>query len=614
MKRLIFVLILNFILASYFAQQLLFATCPDCPHQLNNLTLTVTPTLMDVNDNGDQVYCLAVAGNCDAPVINAEMVAGEPAWTLSTEVAFADNNVTGIALPTLSQRGTANLTSYSARWGYEITLPQSLASIPLSITFNASLTATVYNADNTVAHTYQGTVSVNITLERSSTDVTPKPCTDICEPIECDECVAASEPDATCPVETSATNAALGGQGTMIFATAANMRIQNFSHNQGQAEATLDYIIDDQDAAKLGVDLNFRQDNKFGNGVKFIRTAETKKNIVTKKPKFITVELLQYGPILFKEPKRLVYDATDAEPNKSYRFSIPLFLPELNTGNYNWQARLIKEYEDGTSESLDVMGRQGFFNSQASALSTGWVFGLTPKLQADGDDVLFLYQGMHKFRKDGKKWIAPKTYDMSDYQLTGDWKRGFELTSKDKTVRKFDTRVRIVSVTKADGNFVLYKYDSFENHLVQKSLSSGEVTNFIYDDATGYLREVISPQNKKTQFEQDEKGRIVKVTFPDPDDDGPLSPNILRFAYDNEGLLTSIIRPNGAETKYEYDHAKRLSKITYPDGRVESFICPITAGIVDTKNGEGTKDKPAKLIPTNSIFNTEIVVGTCEKI
>jgi YD repeat-containing protein len=74
--------------------------------------------------------------------------------------------------------------------------------------------------------------------------------------------------------------------------------------------------------------------------------------------------------------------------------------------------------------------------------------------------------------------------------------------------------------------------------------------------------------------------------------------------YDKDGLLTLIIRPNGAETKYEYDHAKRLSKITHPDGRVESFICPITAGIVDTQNGEGTKDKPAKLVPTDSIAGT----------
>ncbi|MDR0390499.1 MAG: hypothetical protein LBH59_01225, partial [Planctomycetaceae bacterium] len=56
----------------------------------------------------------------------------------------------------------------------------------------------------------------------------------------------------------------------------------------------------------------------------------------------------------------------------------------------------------------------------------------------------------------------------------------------------------------------------------------------------------------------------------------------------------------------EYDHAKRLSKITHPDGRVESFICPITVGIIDTKNGEGTKDKPAKLIPTDSISSEKV--------
>jgi hypothetical protein len=107
------------------------------------------------------------------------------------------------------------------------------------------------------------------------------------------------------------------------------------------------------------------------------------------------------------------------------------------------------------------MGRQGFFNSQTSPLSTGWVFGLTPKLQADGDDVLYLHQGMHKFKKDKKtkKWIAPQTYDTSDYQLAGDWERGFTLIDKDQKIRKFDKRGRILSVTESDGKFVSYTYN-----------------------------------------------------------------------------------------------------------------------------------------------------------
>ncbi|MDR2171334.1 MAG: hypothetical protein LBP59_14420, partial [Planctomycetaceae bacterium] len=152
-------------------------------------------------------------------------------------------------------------------------------------------------------------------------------------------------------------------------------------------------------------------------------------------------------------------------------------------------------------------------------------------------------------------------------------------------------RGKILSVTQPNGNFVTYKYDD-ENRLSQKSLSGKEVTTFIYDDETGYLREVISPQNKKTQFEQDENGRITKITFPDPDDNGPLSSQIIRMSYDKDGLLTSIIKPNGETTKYDYDHAKRLSKITYPDGRVESFICPVTAGIVDTKMAKAQKINP----------------------
>ncbi|MDR2762829.1 MAG: hypothetical protein LBB88_09530 [Planctomycetaceae bacterium] len=324
----------------YFAQQLLFAdNCQNCPHQFTNLTFSVTPTLMEVNDDGAQVYCLAVSGNCDAPAVHAEMTAGEPTWTLTSNVAFANDNDTG-DLPVLTQRGSETKISddnksHTARWGYEITLPkppESSESKPFKITFNANVTATIRDANNVITHTYNGAISANTTISYNPTDVTPKPCTDICEAIECDECLSDSNPGATCPVGSSSSNGALGGQGEMIVATNSNIREQNFTHNQGQAEATLDYIIDDQESAALGIDLNFRQDNKFGNGVRFIRTADKKKIIVTKKPKFITVELLQYGPIRFKEPKRIVYDASDAQPNKSYRFTVPLFLPELQTG------------------------------------------------------------------------------------------------------------------------------------------------------------------------------------------------------------------------------------------------------------------------------------------
>ncbi|MDR2170090.1 MAG: hypothetical protein LBP59_08110, partial [Planctomycetaceae bacterium] len=76
MRNFILVTFFNFVLLITFSQQILFAAdCPpNCSHQLTNVTLSVTPTLMEVKDNGDQVYCLAVSGSCDAPPEHAEML------------------------------------------------------------------------------------------------------------------------------------------------------------------------------------------------------------------------------------------------------------------------------------------------------------------------------------------------------------------------------------------------------------------------------------------------------------------------------------------------------------------------------------------------------------
>ncbi|MDR1053494.1 MAG: hypothetical protein LBL39_04910, partial [Planctomycetaceae bacterium] len=550
-------------------------------------------TLIDEtkDENGtttEYIYCIEASANCDVPEEHAEMTPSDHTWTLSP--AGKEKNTDG----------------YSPQWGFLATFTSS-GDHEVTATATISFSSTVGND----THNYSGTNTAHFTLTISN-NVTPQPCPDTCqEDEECEECSGDS-----CPVPTTAsTNSALGGLGVMAFAAGSNTRVQNFSHNSGQGEATLDYIINESKPNLAGYDNNYRYNNMFGNGVRFFKPVESPAqpkvinvalNPKPKTPQLITVELMQYGPFLYNEPKVLVFDAKDAKPDVSYRFSIPVDVSTLNSGSYDWQVQITRHYSDGTTDQSIAVGRQEIFNNLNSGLGKGWVFGLMPKLVKSGSDIFFYYRGVHKFNRVKGKWVADKTYDLSDYNLTGDWINGFKMLAKDGSFRVFNTEGQITSETDAAGNTMRYDYNDI-GRLAKKALAEGTATEFRYDKDTGYLKDVVAPGNKVTTFTHDDAGRIITVIGPSPDVANLLPPTVTRFTYNADNLITSVTMPNGENTKYDYDHAKRLSKITHPDGRVESFICPITAGIVDTKNGEGTKDKPAKLIPTDSIFGTKII-------
>ncbi|MGL4942224.1 MAG: hypothetical protein ACRC46_03415, partial [Thermoguttaceae bacterium] len=398
-------------------------------------------------------------------------------------------------------------------------------------------------------------------------------------------------------------NLSMGGVGFMAFPEEASVRVQNYSHNQGQAEAILDYVLVDTQVANLGFDHNHRQNTKFGNGVKYIKVSDVR--IKPQTPVKVKIELLQYGPLLFEEPKTIVFDSKNAVADESYRFSIPVDATSLPTGNYNWQARLTRYYENGASDSAMIMGRQGIFNNLVSPVSRGWSIALIPKLVKDGDGILFLYRGMHKFNNENGKWVANKTYDLSDYTLLGDWDKGFTLTSKDRKTRSFDSKGRILSESDINGKTTAFEYDA-EGRLWKKTTPEKYTTEFRYDDETGYLREVVNSRGQVTSFEQDDKGRVVAIIGPSLDDGAS---HVTRFTYHDNDLLASVTMPNGETTRYEYDHAKRLSKAIHPNGLVDSFVSSISAGIPVLDGDFGTDANPASLIPTDSIASTKSVNG-----
>jgi YD repeat-containing protein len=172
---------------------------------------------------------------------------------------------------------------------------------------------------------------------------------------------------------------------------------------------------------------------------------------------------------------------------------------------------------------------------------------------------------MHKFSNVKGKWVASKTYDLNEYQLTGNWINGFKMTAKDGSFRVFDTDGRISNETDSVGNATRYEY--FDTGRLARKITPHEgTTEFRYDQDTGYLKSVIAPGDKVTKFTHDEVGRIISVIGPSPDAANLLPSTVTRFTYNNDNLITSVKMPNGEITQYEYDHAKRLSKIIHPNG------------------------------------------------
>ncbi len=93
--------------------------------------------------------------------------------------------------------------------------------------------------------------------------------------------------------------------------------IQMFTHTQGFAEATFDYPILTSDKNKANAEL---RNKAYANAIRYIQVSEQKE--IERCPEKISVELLQYGPILYEDPKAIFFDTKAALTDEYYRFSL----------------------------------------------------------------------------------------------------------------------------------------------------------------------------------------------------------------------------------------------------------------------------------------------------
>ncbi len=192
---------------------------------------------------------------------------------------------------------------------------------------------------------------------------------------------------------------------------------------------------------------------------------------------------------------------------------------------------------------------------------------------------------------DDEIWYAtPGTYSVIDVN-----ENGIEITLKDKTIYKFDSNYRLLSIKQPYSKEITFEYNemaqvtlieqgdfwfkySYENeYLTEVNDKSGRSVKFQYAD--GNLISVENYDGKITRYEYDDAGRMTKMHVDEEytvhntyDDFGRVigqemsQEGSCQFIYDDESLTTTYIDKNGASTIYHKDDQGRIYKKEYVDG------------------------------------------------
>lgn len=123
-----------------------------------------------------------------------------------------------------------------------------------------------------------------------------------------------------------------------------------------------------------------------------------------------------------------------------------------------------------------------------------------------------------------------------------------------------------------------YTYDA-DGRLLTETDQLGRSTTHTYD-AAGNETSITDANLHATTSVYDDVNRLIRVTGPDPDGSGPLTPPITTYIYDAVGNRITEVDPRGNlaganaadfTTSYSYDADNRLVSVTTPKGETTSY-------------------------------------------
>lgn len=163
----------------------------------------------------------------------------------------------------------------------------------------------------------------------------------------------------------------------------------------------------------------------------------------------------------------------------------------------------------------------------------------------------------------------------------------YEVSADDinSTKYDYDSMGRVVKTTSSNGTEVYTKYDIHGN-LISYFGNNIYKTDFEYDmqgrkiSMTTYRN--LNSQGEKTQWEYDNRGRIIKKIYADG--------TSLNYEYSGDGKLTRRVWARGVVTTYTYDMAGNLLTETYSDGTPSvTYSYDRSGAIVTITDASGTR-------------------------
>ena len=131
----------------------------------------------------------------------------------------------------------------------------------------------------------------------------------------------------------------------------------------------------------------------------------------------------------------------------------------------------------------------------------------------------------------------------------------FTLAEKDGTVHEFSGSL-LTRTTDRNGNRTFFFYASGGRISSIVKDPNSQTTTFAYG-INGKLESITDPAGRITRFEVDERGDLIKVTYPDN--------TFEEFTYTNH-LLTDHVDERQNKTTHHYDGHARLRMVDLPDG------------------------------------------------